>query len=324
MRKQTDGPARTGKATGARALQSPPQQPPSRRPETVKQKARNRAIAFCNRAKKALAAGAALACLAAPAIAEGVDIPQFWDAKERLPNPNLAQLQRLRFLTTTDFPPFNFLDGDGRLTGFHVDLARAICAKLEIANRCEIQALPWADLQGALEKGEGAAILAGVSITPESRRSFAFSRPYMMFPARFVMPGGGAEPIHAKVQGQRIGVIAGSAHERMLRAYFGGVKPVTNSNPEWMYKDLRAGRLAGLFGDGMRLSFWLGSPDSGNCCAFAGGPYMSHDYLGQGLAIAVRPQDTQLKQAFDHALQALAADGRMAELYLRYFPIGFY
>ncbi|TIT46268.1 MAG: transporter substrate-binding domain-containing protein, partial [Mesorhizobium sp.] len=71
-------------------------------------------------------------------------VPVLWDAKERLPKPDLSALPRLRFLTTTDFPPFNFLDGAGRLSGFHVDLARAICAELGIAEKCQIQALPWA------------------------------------------------------------------------------------------------------------------------------------------------------------------------------------
>ena len=94
-------------------------------------------------------------------------MPVLWDAKERLPKPDLSALPRLRFLTTTDFPPFNFLDGAGRLSGFHVDLARAICAELGIAEKCQIQALPWAELEGALQKGEGEAIIAGIAATPE-------------------------------------------------------------------------------------------------------------------------------------------------------------
>ena len=30
----------------------------------------------------------------------------------------------LRFLTDNDYPPFNFVDEEGALAGFHVDLAR--------------------------------------------------------------------------------------------------------------------------------------------------------------------------------------------------------
>ena len=97
----------------------------------------------------------------APARAAEPAIPNFWDTKERLPKPDISELPRIRFLTTVDFPPFNFLDSSGRLTGFHVDLARAICRELEIVDKCQIQALPWAELQDALQKKEGEAIIAG-------------------------------------------------------------------------------------------------------------------------------------------------------------------
>ena len=34
---------------------------------------------------------------------------------------------QLRFLTSNDFPPFNYYDEEGNLSGFHIDLAKAIC-----------------------------------------------------------------------------------------------------------------------------------------------------------------------------------------------------
>ena len=49
----------------------------------------------------------------------------------------------IRFLTDSDFPPFNFYDEDGVLVGFNVDLARAIC--LELGTSCDIKARPWED-----------------------------------------------------------------------------------------------------------------------------------------------------------------------------------
>ena len=39
--------------------------------------------------------------------------------------PNLAAVPAIRFLTTADFPPFNYRDESGELVGFNVDLARA-------------------------------------------------------------------------------------------------------------------------------------------------------------------------------------------------------
>jgi len=253
-------------------------------------------------------------------------VPVLWDAKERLPKPDLSALPRLRFLTTTDFPPFNFLDGGGRLSGFHVDLARAICAELGIAEKCQIQALPWGELDEALQKGEGEAIIAGIAATPETRAKYAFSRSYLQFPARFIMPKAKAfaEPILDKLRSKRVGVIAGSAHEKMLRDYFGTVQVVPFDTPEALYGDLRAGKIDAAFGDGMRFAFWLGGTDAAGCCRFAGGPYLATEYLGSGMAIATRAGDPALAAAMDYALQEISIKGTFAEFYLRYFPVSFF
>ncbi len=271
-----------------------------------------------------LAALLALSALAARAAEP--QIPNFWDSKERLAKPDLTTRPRLRFLTTTDFPPFNYIDAQGRLTGFHVDLARAICARLEVMAKCQIQALPWAELPAALEAGDGDAILAGIAVTPESRDRYAFSRPYLQFPGRFVMlkTKAVAEPLDQKLAGERVGVLGGTAHERLLRDHFPAVQVVTYDQEKWMLGDLKAGKLRAAFGDGMRLGFWLTGGDAAGCCRYAGGPYLAPGYFGVGLAIATAKTDPALAAALDYALQTLSRDGGFAELYLRYFPLSFF
>ena len=253
-------------------------------------------------------------------------IPVFWDARERLAKPDLTGVKRLRFLTTTDFPPFNFLDGSGRLTGFHVDLARAICTELEILDKCQIQALPWQELDTALAAKEGEAIIAGISVTAQTRDRYGFSRAYLQFPARFAVRSASpiTEPLYTTSAGKRIGVVAGSAHERMLRDYFPEVQVVTYAKQDWVFDDLKAGKIDGTFGDGMRLAFWLSGSASGACCRFAGGPYLAPEYLGAGLSIAAGKDDPALTQMFDYALQQINVKGTFAELYLRYFPVSFF
>ncbi|MCV0395893.1 MAG: transporter substrate-binding domain-containing protein [Rhizobiaceae bacterium] len=254
------------------------------------------------------------------------EIPTLWDANERLAAPNLSDLERLRFLTTVDFPPFNYLDSTGQLTGFNVELARALCAELEVSDRCQIQALPWEELVPALEAGDGDAIIAGLAATSERRDQLAFSRPYLKLPARFVMRRSSAlsEPLGHKLDGKRVGVIAGDPHERMLRDYFPAAQVVTYDKAEWLFGDLKEGKLDGAFGDGMRLSFWLAGSDAANCCRFAGGPYLAPEHLGTGLTIAVPKENARLTAAFDFALRELTAKGVFGELYLKHFPVSFF
>lgn len=253
-------------------------------------------------------------------------IPGFWDARERPRKPDMSFLPRLRFLTTVDFEPFNFINERGRLVGFHVDLARAICAVLEIEDRCQIQALPWEELDEAVENGQGEAIIAGIAVTSERRETYRFTRSYMQFPARFAMrkATATARGLRAWLAGRRVGVLDDTAHELFLRDFFGDVRVVTYTRAEWLLGDLRDGKIDAAFGDGMRLSFWLAGEDSQDCCDFAGGPLLAPEYLGRGLAIAVPRGEPELAEALDYALQEVERNGTFAELYLRYFPISFY
>lgn len=253
-------------------------------------------------------------------------VPGFGGPKQRLSKPDLAALPRLRFLTTVDFFPFNYLDETGVLSGFHVDLARKICAELDMTERCQIQALPWPEVQAALGNKQGEAIIAGLAVTADNRDRYLFSQPYMRFPARLVTLRTARldEPLAANLDGKRVGVLARTAHEALLRALFPQVRAVTYDRADWLQEDLKAGKIDALFGDGMRLSFWLAGKDAAQCCAFAGGPYLAPSYLGQGLSIAVPRDQPALVEAIDFALTQIEAGGAFAELYLRYFPVNFY
>src|SRR5690606_270324 len=148
------------------------------------------------------------------------------------------------------------------------------------------------------------AAIAGIAVTEESRERLAFSRPYLKFPARFVAIRGAAlkEPLQDGLKGKPVGVVRGSAHEKMLRAYFPAVAVVPFDGPEPLLAALKAREIEAAFGDGMRLGFWLAGSASQNCCGFAGGPYLAPEFLGAGLAIAVAPDQARLAAAFDFAL----------------------
>ncbi|TWB50265.1 amino acid ABC transporter substrate-binding protein (PAAT family) [Rhizobium sp. ERR 922] len=253
-------------------------------------------------------------------------LPILFDARERLPKPDLSSLVRLRFLTSIDFPPFNFLDQNGKLTGFHVELARKICDELAIADKCQIQALPFGELQGALAASQGDAVIAGVAVTPELRKTFAFSRPFLMLPARFVrnLKASIGGTTAASLSGHPVGVVKGTVHEAMLTAFFPAIKPVPFDDKDGLLAAVKDGKVDAAFADGLQLSFWVSSPAAEKCCALFDGPYLSQQFLGEGMTIMLRQQDADLTAAINHALATLSRDGRLQEIYLRYFPYGLY
>src|ERR1700712_950916 len=105
-------------------------------------------------------------------------LPYHSDPSARELVPNLTAVPNIRFLTTADFPPFNYRDRSGELIGFNIDLARAVCADLSIT--CTIQAWPWEQAGKALEDGQGDALVAGVAMTKENGALYDFSNVYLM------------------------------------------------------------------------------------------------------------------------------------------------
>lgn len=253
-------------------------------------------------------------------------LPHGWDPGERLQKGDLAGLTRLRFLTALDFPPFNYLDANNKLSGFNVDLSRALCNELGIVGVCQIQALPWEELPTALKSSQGEAIVAGLGADAQARSSMAFTRPYMLPSARFMKLRSKSmeTPLGSGMTGVNIGVVTGSSHERMLRTFFPKATIVSLPSNEALYDDLTGGKVEAIFGDGMTFSFWQQSNIANDCCTFSGGPYYSSRFLGTGMSIATKSDDIELRRSLDFALKALQDKGALDELYLKYFPVGFH
>ncbi|PTW62138.1 amino acid ABC transporter substrate-binding protein (PAAT family) [Breoghania corrubedonensis] len=268
----------------------------------------------------------------------GPVIPNFWDARVRLDKPTETQ-RTIRFLASDDFPPFAFRDPAGRLTGFDIDLARAICEELEAI--CTLRVEPFDDLLRSLASGEGDAVIAGLEPgagdtgkaeasgdgTPGAKASVIYSAPYLKLPARFVVrkhDATDAPLLPETMAGKWISVADGTTHAAFLQKFFPQSRIATYPDEEKARDALRRGEVDAHFGDGMALSYWLQGTSSVNCCAFAPGPWLEPGYFDHGLSIAVRAKNENLRAAINYALQQVNDDGRFGELYLRYFPISFY
>lgn len=273
-----------------------------------------------------------LACLAlllcAPCLAAGqprapVFVPNFFDPQHRIDKPDLSELHSLRFLTEDDYPPFHFALPDGSLAGFDVDLARAICEELKIA--CTIQARRFDLLAAALNSGDGDALIASLRIDADSRAKFDFTAPYYATPARFVtLAATRLDATPEGLAGKRVGVIGKTAHEAYLATFFPKTLRKTYDNRVALYAALKSGKIDAFFDDGIISSFWLAGSEGQKCCVFRGGPFTESRFFGEGVGIAVKKGNRSLLQALDYALVELARRGIYTDLYLKYFPIGFY
>ena len=230
----------------------------------------------------------------------------------------------VRFLTESDFPPFNFYDEEGALVGFNVDVARAICLELDTA--CDIKVRPWEELMPALKRGEADAVIASHAITPDALASVDFTDRYFYTPGRFAGKLGEDEfdMTPEGLEGKRIGVATGTAHEAFLRAFFRSSAINAYETADLARDALLQNEVDFVFDDGISLIFWLHGTASKRCCEMKGGAYLEPKYFGEGIAVAVPKNDQQIKTLINGALARLRADGRLDELVERYFPVKVY
>lgn len=260
--------------------------------------------------------GAASSTQAAPQA-----VPGFWDPRRRPERPDLSRITMIRFLTETDFPPFNFTGPDGNPAGFNVDMARAICEEIKVP--CTIQMRRFETLVDAINSNRGDAVIASMAETPQLRAKLDFTDPYYRVPARFVSRKDGVMPeVRPELLlEKKVGVIAGSAHEAYLKSLFTEVVVVGFPSDEALRLALRRGEVDLIFGDAISLAFWINGTDSADCCAFSGGPFVESRYFGEGVGIGVRRGNDLLRQALNWAMFRLWEKGKFTDLWLRYFSV---
>jgi polar amino acid transport system substrate-binding protein len=251
----------------------------------------------------------------------GVRVPGFWDPRRRPERPDLTRISVIRFVTETDYPPFNFAGPDGNPQGFNVELARMMCEELKLS--CTVQMRRFETLVPALNANQADAAIASIATTPEMRAKVDFSDPYYRTPARFVTRRDSSidDALPERLEGRKVAVVSGTAHDAYLRALFTEAEVRGYPSADVARLALRRGDVDLLFGDAISLAFWLNGTDSENCCAFRGGPYVDSRYFGEGIGIAVRRGNDTIRLALNWALFRVWEQGRFTDLWLRYFPI---
>ena len=237
------------------------------------------------------------------------------------PKPDFGNTETIRFLTDSDYPPFNYLDEEGSLGGFNVDLARAICE--ELVMECDVRAGDWVELIATLERKDTDAIIASIRATPKTLEKLDFTDSYYRTPARFIVrKDSKLEDMDPKtLVGRSIAVVKDTGHAAFLKDFFTESEITAFSNVRQAKVALKEKKVEILFGDGISLMYWINGTTSEGCCEFRGGPFLESRYFGEGVGIALRKGDRKMRAILNYGLARVRASGRLEELYLRYFPL---
>jgi octopine/nopaline transport system substrate-binding protein len=254
----------------------------------------------------------------------------------------MAQARKVKIATEGAYAPWNFVNAAGKLEGFEIDLAADLCKRANLD--CEIVAQDWDGIIPSLTAKKYDAIMAGMNITDKRLEVISFTQAYASGPhgmmavkgtkfastmptGRFNLTTGkdeadkAIEQIKAAVKGKIVGVQVSTTNANFVNEYLkGSVAEVREyKTTEQHDLDLAAGRVDFLFAAHSAFAATIASPIGKDMEIV--GPALNGGILGRGVAVGLRKEDTDLREAFDKAIAAAKADGTVRTLTQKWFKI---
>ena len=231
--------------------------------------------------------------------------------------------QKVKIGTEGAYPPFNSIDTDGKLVGFDVDIANALCAAANF--ECEFVIQDWDGIIPGLIAKKYDAIIASMSITDERRKVVDFTDKYYNTPAKFVAPKGADLDISPEgLAGMAVGVQRATIHENFLRAEFPEVDVRAYATQDEANADLVSGRVDLIMADSVALLEGFLKTEEGQDFEFVGPDYNEPKYHGEGAGIAIRKGEDDLRAAFNEAIDQIRSDGTYQAIAEKYFDFDVY
>ncbi|MGB5207442.1 MAG: transporter substrate-binding domain-containing protein [Azonexus sp.] len=218
--------------------------------------------------------------------------------------------QPLKIAVLENSPPMSFRDANGRLTGFSIEIARALCEEMQA--RCEFQTIVLERLLDALAGGEFDIAAASLLDTPERRQRILLARPYFRSVTLwYAKPG-----IEPGAHGLRVAVVKGSAQESYARKQGWNTVAVQTNG------ELGAPLIAGVAQAAivpMNSSFNL-QKDASFLRLGLGSTVMKAPELVGNASFGINPQRPELKIAVDEALDRIKRNGVYERINTQFLP----
>jgi arginine/ornithine transport system substrate-binding protein len=229
----------------------------------------------------------------------------------------------IRIAVEGAYPPFSEIGPDGKIKGFDIDIANALCADLKA--RCTFVQQEFDGMIPGLNARKFDAVIASMSITEERKRSVAFSDKYYATPARLVAKKGTTlVPTPDGMKGKRIGVQRSTTHDRFATDTFKDSEIVRYTGQDQVFLDLQSGRLDAVLADQVAVNSGFLTRPIGKDFEFVGPVFGDPKYFGIGAGVAMRKGDTQLQARINQAIKDIRANGTYEKIAKQYFDFDVY
>lgn len=235
-----------------------------------------------------------------------------------------GDIEKVRIGTEGAYPPFNYIDENGDLAGFDVDIAKALCEAAGV--EYEFVTQDWDGIIPGLVAKKYDCIIASMSITAERDKKVDFTKKYYQTPVRCVASEDAKLDLFLNgIQGKTMGVQRGTVGANLARAKFGdSVDIKAYATQDEANMDLASGRVDMVCADSVILQTGLLDTEEGEGFQFVGPSFADQKYLGKGIGIAVREGDDDLRKLFNDAIDKIRENGTYKRINNQHFDFDVY
>ena len=205
------------------------------------------------------------------------------------------------------FPPFNYFEGP-KLTGFEIDLANAMAAKMGL--KVEWKALSFDALLAGLRQDRWDMVIASFGITPERSKAVTFTSPHYCSGGIIVAKDPAIKTVN-DLKGKVVAVQTGTTYLENVEK-LPGLKEMKNFPKD---TDAHAALVAGRVDAWVTDRFVAMDALKGDAKA---GLHTGDFVFVERIATAVQKGNTSLVAAIDKALADLQADGTYEKISKKY------
>ncbi|WP_461207084.1 ABC transporter substrate-binding protein [Clostridium sp. DL1XJH146] len=220
--------------------------------------------------------------------------------------------KEMTFAMTGAYPPFNFIDENGDLTGFDIDIANAIAK--EIGVKSKPITTTWDGIIAGLTGKKFDMIIGSMSITEERQKQVNFTTPYYYDGAQFfAIKGSGLNSIE-DLQDGKVGVVTGTTFHDALNE-MDNIKEILQFESD--VDNIMAAEQGRS--DGLVTGKFVGlqAPEKYDVDLEPVGQLLYAEEIG----IAIRKDDTKLLEEVNAALAKIVEDGTYEEISNKWFGV---
>ncbi len=227
---------------------------------------------------------------------------------------------KIRIGVEANYPPFSKMGTDGKVSGFDIDIANALCAEMKA--QCTLVTQEWDGMMPALQARKFDMIVASMTISDERRKVADFSDSYYDIPSSFIAKTGKFKDVSpASLRGKVIIVTRNTPRARYIAAQYKDSEVLLVAKEADVTMELSAGRGDLGFGSSLAATTaFLQSPE-GKSFSKVGPPINPSGNQAGGTGIAMRKGEEALRTKVNAALKAITANGVYKTINDKYFDV---